>query len=61
MTVLLGLGGSFLAGYLGRSVGWYRDGLDAPGLIASVLGAMLILYIFRLIIGRRGGRSSAGV
>jgi uncharacterized membrane protein YeaQ/YmgE (transglycosylase-associated protein family) len=60
MTIVLGLAGSFLAGLLGRSIGWYRGGVDAPGLVASVLGAMLILFIFRLVVGRRGrGRSGA--
>jgi uncharacterized membrane protein YeaQ/YmgE (transglycosylase-associated protein family) len=61
MTVLLGLAGSFLAGLLGRSIGWYRGGLDAPGLCASVLGAMLILSIFGRMVGRRGRGSSAEV
>jgi len=43
-TMLLGLGGGFLAGLLGRLTGWYGAGQGA-GLIASVLGAMLILFL----------------
>lgn len=43
-TMLLGLGGGFLAGLLGRLTGWYAAGQGA-GLIASVLGAMLILFV----------------
>jgi uncharacterized membrane protein YeaQ/YmgE (transglycosylase-associated protein family) len=43
-TMLLGLGGGFLAGLLGRLTGWYGPGQGA-GLIASVLGAMLILWL----------------
>lgn len=43
-TMLLGLGGGFLAGLLGRLTGWYAPGQGA-GLIASVLGAMLILWL----------------
>lgn len=43
-TMLLGLGGGFLAGLLGRLTGWYGPGQGA-GLIASVLGAMLILFL----------------
>ena len=54
MTVLLGLAGSFLAGFLGRSIGWYRGGLYAPGLCVSVLGAMLILSIFGRVVRRPG-------
>ncbi len=52
VTILLGIGGALLAGYLGRALGWYGPG-DAPGFIAAVLGAVLILFIYRLVIGRR--------
>ena len=44
MTSLLGIGGSFLAGMAGRALGWYAEG-DAAGFIASVLGAVLLLFI----------------
>lgn len=43
-TLLLGVGGALLAGLLGRAVGWYEPG-QGVGLIASVLGAMLIIFI----------------
>lgn len=43
-TMLLGIVGAFLAGFLGRLVGWYAPG-EGAGLIASVLGAMLVLWI----------------
>lgn len=46
MTMLLGIAGAIIAGLLGRIVGWYRPG-EGAGLIASVLGAMLILWIYR--------------
>jgi uncharacterized membrane protein YeaQ/YmgE (transglycosylase-associated protein family) len=42
-TMLLGIGGAFLAGFLGRLLGWYSPSRGA-GLIASVLGAMLIIF-----------------
>lgn len=45
-TMLLGLGGGFIAGLLGRLVGWYSPG-EGAGLIASVLGAMVLLWFFR--------------
>ena len=51
MTIALGLAGSFLAGFFGRALGLYQGLADAPGIIASVLGAMFILFIFRLIVG----------
>ena len=42
-TMCLGIGGGFVAGLLGRLVGWYAPG-EGAGLIASVLGAMLVLW-----------------
>jgi uncharacterized membrane protein YeaQ/YmgE (transglycosylase-associated protein family) len=45
--------GALLAGVLGRALGWYADPGDAPGIIASVIGAMLLLLLYRLVIGRR--------
>jgi uncharacterized membrane protein YeaQ/YmgE (transglycosylase-associated protein family) len=53
VTSLLGIGGSFIAGAIGRSLGWYRAGINGPGILASILGAMLLLAIYRLAIGRR--------
>jgi len=53
VTILLGIAGAFVAGYLGRAFGWYNEIGDAPGLIASVIGAMLLLGVYRLIAGRR--------
>ncbi len=54
VTMLLGIGGSILAGFLGRAVGWYGAG-QPTGFIASVIGAIIILAIYRIIIGRRAG------
>lgn len=52
ITILLGIGGSFLAGFIGRSLGWYET-TEAAGLIASILGAMLLLLIYRLVVRAR--------
>ena len=52
ITILLGIAGAFVAGFLGRVIGWYEPG-QAAGFIASVIGAMLLLLIYRLIRGRR--------
>ena len=46
MTMLLGIVGAIVAGFLGRAVGWYEPG-EGAGLIASVLGAVLVLWIYR--------------
>jgi len=47
VTMLLGLAGSFIASFLGRAVGWYQEGQSA-GFIMSVLGAVLLLAIYRV-------------
>jgi len=53
VTMLLGIAGSFVAGFLGRAVGMYRDPASGPGIIASIIGAMILLAIYRVVIGRR--------
>ena len=57
VTMLLGIAGSILAGFLGRAVGWYSEGQSA-GFIASILGAIILLAIYRVIIGRTAGGGS---
>jgi uncharacterized membrane protein YeaQ/YmgE (transglycosylase-associated protein family) len=52
VTILLGIAGALIAGYLGRAIGWYEPGHPA-GFIASVIGAMLLLLVYRLFL-RRG-------
>jgi uncharacterized membrane protein YeaQ/YmgE (transglycosylase-associated protein family) len=52
VTMLLGIAGAFLAGILGRALGWYAPG-DGAGIIASILGAMLLLFLYRMFVGRR--------
>ena len=54
VTMLLGVAGSFVAGFLGRAVGWYSEG-QAAGFIASIVGAIILLAIYRVIIGRTAG------
>jgi uncharacterized membrane protein YeaQ/YmgE (transglycosylase-associated protein family) len=53
ITMLLGVAGAFVAGFLGRALGWYDSASSGPGIIASVIGAMILLGIYRLLIGRR--------
>ena len=56
VTALLGIAGSFVAGFLGRAIGLYRDPASGPGVIASIIGAMILLAIYRVVIGRRADR-----
>ena len=51
VTILLGIAGAVLASYLGRAMGWYASGQTA-GFIASVVGAIILLAIYRLVRGR---------
>ena len=44
MTILLGVGGSFAAGFVGQALGWYQAGQGA-GWIASVVGALVLLFV----------------
>ena len=48
MTAVIGIGGSFLASYVGVALGWYRAGQTA-GWIASVLGAVALLVLYGII------------
>jgi uncharacterized membrane protein YeaQ/YmgE (transglycosylase-associated protein family) len=52
VTILLGIAGAFVGSYLGQAIGWYEPGQPA-GFIASVVGAMLLLLLYRLIFRRR--------
>ena len=48
ITILLGIAGSIVATYIGQHFGWYREGQPA-GFIGAILGAILILIVYRLI------------
>jgi uncharacterized membrane protein YeaQ/YmgE (transglycosylase-associated protein family) len=52
VTMLLGVAGSLVAGFIGRALGWYSSVTHGPGIIASILGAMLLLFIYRLVVRR---------
>jgi uncharacterized membrane protein YeaQ/YmgE (transglycosylase-associated protein family) len=48
MTIILGIAGSLIAGYVGRALGWYQPGQPA-GWIASVIGAIILLVVWGMI------------
>ena len=52
ITILLGIAGALLAGFLGKSIGWYQEG-EAAGFLAAIVGAFIILLIYRLVMRRR--------
>jgi len=51
VTTLLGIGGSLLATYLGKALGFYQPG-EPAGFIGAVIGAILLLLLYRLIFKR---------
>jgi uncharacterized membrane protein YeaQ/YmgE (transglycosylase-associated protein family) len=51
ITILIGIAGSIVAGLLGRFAGWYADG-EPAGIIASILGAILLLFLYRSLTGQ---------
>ncbi|WP_158933823.1 GlsB/YeaQ/YmgE family stress response membrane protein [Burkholderia sp. S171] len=52
MTIVLGIAGSLVAGYAGRALGRYHEG-QAAGWIASVVGAIVLLFVWGLVVRRR--------
>jgi uncharacterized membrane protein YeaQ/YmgE (transglycosylase-associated protein family) len=52
VTILLGIAGAFVAGFLGNAIGWSAQG-QWGSLIAATLGAILILILYRLLFRRR--------
>lgn len=52
ITVLLGIAGALVAGYLGKMVGWYKMG-EGAGFVAAIVGAFILLLLYRLIARRR--------
>lgn len=56
VTMLIGVAGSFLAGMIGRAIGWYAEGQPA-GFIASIIGAIALLAIYHAIKRRTGSGS----
>lgn len=51
ITILLGIAGSFIAGFVGRALHWYSEG-EPAGFIASVVGAILLLILYRMFSRR---------
>ncbi|MEO8047789.1 MAG: GlsB/YeaQ/YmgE family stress response membrane protein, partial [Nitrospirota bacterium] len=50
LTILLGIGGALLGGFIGRGLGWYREE-DPVGFLMALFGAILILIIRRQLTG----------
>ncbi len=48
MTSILGVAGSFAAGYIGKSLDWYKEG-EPASFIAAVIGAIILLFLYGLV------------
>jgi uncharacterized membrane protein YeaQ/YmgE (transglycosylase-associated protein family) len=53
LTAVLGIVGAFVATYLGQAVGWYKAG-EGAGFFASIVGSIILLFLYGLIVGRQG-------
>lgn len=52
VTILIGIAGAFVGSYLGQALGWYAPG-QAAGWIASIVGAIILLAVYRMLTRRR--------
>lgn len=52
VTILLGIAGAFMGGFLGQALGLYNEG-EAAGMLMAIVGAILLLAIYRMAFGRR--------
>lgn len=51
ITIIIGILGALIAGFLGRNLGWYQEG-EPVGFLASVIGSVILLALYRMISGR---------
>lgn len=56
ITTLLGIAGAIVARYLGQALHWYQPG-EPAGFVASVIGAIILLVLYRVVVGRRSRRA----
>jgi uncharacterized membrane protein YeaQ/YmgE (transglycosylase-associated protein family) len=52
VTMLIGIVGALLGGWIGQAAGWYGPQQGA-GFLMSLLGAIILLWIYRLVVSRR--------
>ncbi len=53
VTAVIGMVGSLLGAFVGRAVGLYSEGTSTAGWVMSVVGAFILLAIYRVVVGRR--------
>ena len=53
VTILLGIAGALIGGFVGQSLGFYREG-EPAGFLMAVLGSIILLLLYRMFAGGRG-------
>lgn len=59
MTAVLGIAGSFVAGFIGQAIGWYQAGQGA-GFIGSVVGAIVVLFVYSKLVNKPAASTGEG-
>jgi uncharacterized membrane protein YeaQ/YmgE (transglycosylase-associated protein family) len=52
VTILLGIAGALIGGFIGRAMGFYGEG-EGAGWLMSILGAIVLLALYRMMVRRR--------
>lgn len=52
ITIVLGIAGALLGGFVGQSLGFYREG-EPAGFLMAVVGSIVLLLVYRMFVGRR--------
>ncbi len=52
VTILLGVAGALLGGFVGQSLGFYQEG-EPAGFLMAVLGSIILLLLYRMFVSRR--------
>ena len=52
VTIVMGIVGALLGGWLGRAIGWYGPN-EAAGFVMALIGALILLGLYRLLVARR--------
>lgn len=55
LTAVLGIAGSFVAGFIGQALGFYAAG-EGVGFIGSVIGALIVLFVYGLVVKQGGSK-----